>query len=110
MKTFNLTNAAPVSAPFKAGPYYPNIDFDTAYIDGTFDGGTVTLEACPIDVNANEYDANNDWFTVPDISITTKGIVQPGVKAAYFRWVLSGDSGSGNVTVRHLTNARTAGL
>lgn len=101
-----LTQAAPVSDPFPAGPFFEGDDFNTAYIRGTFDGGTVTLEACPLPASHPDYDANNDWFTVPDISITAKSLIQPGVKASLFRWRLSGAGASASVIVRHLTMAR----
>jgi len=111
MEEITLTTAAPVSLPFQAGPYYEGDDFNTAYIRGTFGASaTVTLEACPIDPSSDGYDAANDWFTVPEISVTEKGIVQPGVKAAFYRWKLTGGNGSTSIKIRHLIVARGTGL
>lgn len=102
-----LTQAAPVSEPFMAGPYYDGDDFGTAYIRGAFGAGgaAVTLEACPISTSHEEYDADNDWFTVPDISVTEKGTVQPGVKAALFRWRVTDADGATSIIIRTLTKA-----
>lgn len=110
MFEFTLTQAAAVSAPFQAGPYYEGDEFNTAYVRGVFDGGKVTLEACPVALDADGYDAENDWFTVPDIEITAKAVIQPGVKAAFFRWRLSGAGATASVKIRHLTMARVTSL
>ena len=101
-----LTAAAPTSEAFVSGPYSAIADdaFNTAFINGTFDGGTVTLEASPIDPSSNNFVAD-DWFTVPEISITEKGMIQPGIKAAFFRWKLSGAGGSAVVKIRTMTTS-----
>lgn len=110
MEEFTLTQAQPISGIFQAGPYYEGDDFGTAYINGNFDSGTVTLQASAIDPSAPEFDAAVDWFTVPDISVTEKAMVQPGVKAAFFRWRADGAGGGAGIVVRHLTMARVTGL
>lgn len=105
-----LTTAAPLSDPFKAGPYnvIAEDSYNTAFLSGTFGASaTVTLEATPIDPASDGFVAD-DWFTVPEISVTSKGIVQPGVKAAYFRWRLTGGNGSTAVKVRMLTTSDAA--
>ena len=70
-------------------PYNREISqLKTWFVWGTFGGATVTLEISP-----NTEDPPVEWFSVPNASLTARGVMNVEFRAKWVRAVVTGGAG-----------------
>ncbi len=90
--TFNLTSNTNSSALGIRNYVGPNTQFSfTVFYYGTFDSGTIKLQASP--------DNQVNWIDIPNSSSTSATCMNMELRATHIRANLSGAGGSANVNV-----------